>query len=111
MATTVTPLPVIPPAPRRTVRDQDEETQARYLARISPPSIAETTATAWAHYSAELASLTRPAPSSAPVDLIALAELLRSAIAATEAYLERDIAVSAIYQAGREDTLAALGLS
>ena len=55
MATTVTPLPVIPPAPRRTVRDQPEETLDGYLSRIGQPASAKTTARALAHYKAELA--------------------------------------------------------
>jgi hypothetical protein len=58
---TVTYLPVSDPEPRRSVRDQDESLTG-YLARIgqqAPPASAKTTTRALAHYTSELADLTR----------------------------------------------------
>ena len=43
--------------------------------------------------------------------LSALADLLRATIAALEAVAQREVAVAAIYQAGREDERAALSLA
>jgi hypothetical protein len=56
-------------------------------------------------------TLAHPAPEtpgSDTPDLTALADLLRSAITALEAYAQRDLAVEAIYQAGRDDERALL---
>jgi len=55
MASNIARLPVISPEPRRSVRDQDEETQAAYLTRIGQPASRKTTALALAHYEGELA--------------------------------------------------------
>jgi hypothetical protein len=58
-----------------------------------------------------LTHLPVPAPGSDTPDLAALAALLRSAITAVDRLMERDLAVAAIYQAGREDERAALFLA